>query len=1329
MRKKAYIDCEYYVISLDQASLTLGGRRVHSPIPLGMELLRLGQECLGDATTSQDELLWKGIETLNRDPEVGVCLFHLLFPKGSELARLFEERHRQRMHFRLQISPKVAYLHKILWESLSAPALAYSELQGELPFARRERIFFSRQARGSCRLQPHLEPRLKVLIAVAAAEPTPGQEPSWGREATFDRLSATELRAGLDRIFKDKEHRKVYDIEYLDLPVTPSALRDKLATGGFHVLHLIAHGAIGSQSALLLQTEDDDMAPIDGNQLTELIPKNQTLRLILMMACHSAEPIGVGNPTSLTSGLIDKGFPTVAIQGEIDTDSALAFSESFYGDLRCFGRVDRAANSGRQALYAARTMEDRFGAYAREAQHWARPVLFTQKDGTVIWKPNEEAKRRRQQLVSSVVSLLIFVALLIDALLSRPLPVEITSTGTPSNPVSFTREEQAVLKKAFALALDRTGVVDVSTSIPEGEPHLEIAVTLQDPLSDGASPTLRYKCSEVGFPRGPSWWPKGKARRLCDGNGRSFAIAPNKALVQIEDNVRRDFGAHWEFDDPRLSRKQGLELERAAIAFLLLRAPQLPEAPAWPWMAQVREASLATRNTYYEALRSRPRSAAPNPKASLSANLFLQAQKLFLTSADEELRLAVAIFSVLENNRASSQMPISEAFLQIQRLDLEARLDLEGATEALDNLAGGCDGPTETSTRPTRQDERLAACFKKAQLIGEHSRDFAELDEARSQALARLPDAQSYRRVRHELQILGAQSTITQVSSGIPLARASLGDTYAELAQRLAQNNIEMVPRTLPSTTSGAPFCPTIGRVAGSPPDPVAAAIDLALVATLLGVEEIRALGSRESILLEKRCAIETFRNVIDHLLPELKNIISTVPDSGSDPEPLEYKIDIYANVARTNFGLLLYCYGDPSDNYSVNPLWLHIARSNLQQSYRFFRTLPIEHQNRWTSTYLAQSRGLLAPLLVELGYYGASHRLAVESKAGSFSALMIKVKTDTMRNISQDYSELTRKRLALGQEHGGYKSMFLFLEAQNRYLEGDIEATVQDIERLRNQLPDEQFSRHLQRLYARLLLEQGRFPEAEAALDRLPQCMNHSRVKDVENLLDALAWAQYWMTRGNPHEAERAIAVYASAIDVRVGDHLSPIGALLPEVFTTAGRIALQQGDLEAAELYRQKAVDSLAEVQRLDDELIRYLVDESHPPADATVEADSDRGFWFVSVELPLTLFDYQLELEQVLTSLARQPMSAARVDTLRELAAKVPPAPLDLPLWTHEFDLLRTRIGFEMGDRSMLASQLEDICSTHASAPPTCVRLRTAAAELARQAKLPTSPCYET
>ncbi len=1343
MRNKAYIDCEYYVISLDQASFAVGGRRVHSPIALGMELRRLGQACREDAVSSDGAVLWKGIEKLNRDPKIGLQLFRWLFPAGSEVARLFAAKQTQRMHFKLRLAPSLSYLHKILWESLTAPATELSALGADRPFARRERIFFSRLASIDGKLNPLLEPRLKVLIAVAAAEPTQDQSAE-GLEAVCDRLSAPELRAGLDKIFKDKEKRKVYDIEYLDLPVTPAALRDKLATGGFHALHLIGHGTLGAGAALLLQTEDEAIAPIEGDQLAELIPLNQTLRLVILMACHSAEPIAVDNPTSLASPLIDKGFPaTVAMQGEIDTESALAFSESFYGDLRCFGQADRAANSGRQALYAARSMEDRCGALVREAQHWARPVLYTQKSGAVIWKPKEETRRRRRQWVSGVVVLLIFLALIVEAWVTGPLPV-IVHGNTPSNPALFSREEQRALGEAFALALSQNDDLEVIDSLPDERPHLEIAIKMQEPLSPTGAPTLSYTCHELGFPQRSAWWPRERARKLCDGNTRAFTLSRESALLEIEDNVRRAFSARWPRLMPLFSKSRARAIKKASIAFLLLQSPQRSGEQERPWRWQPRGASVATQNVYSQILKSRPLDVQPDPRVSLAAQLFVRAQKLSFSSQEDDLKLAKAHLSLLLDNHKSARIPISRIFLQLQLQEIEARTGhLGSAIEKLQRLVGNCDdGAAPKAALP--RDERLAACFKRALLLAEYSADHEQIEEARIQALRLVPEGREYRRIRHELEIIGIQNAIIRVSLGTPLADSSISHTYSRLTDRLADDGIRIQPRALPFTDTEPAICPNIVLGSTTPSEPVAAAIDLAFLATLLGTEENRALSSGDSILLTKRCAVDTFHDVIDRVLPALSHGLATSQTIASDARPMEDKIAIYANVARTNLGFLLYQYGasdthdengdDNSESFSVDIPSLREALGNLQQSYGFFAGLDLEQQNRWTSSYLDKSRALLAPLLLELGYYGTSHQLAAQIESRHFSASMIQVKTETMRGISPQYVELRQQRLSMGHKYGAYRSMFLFLEAQNRYQKGDIEGTLQDIETLRAELPAEEFSRHLERLYVLLLVEQRRFDEARAALHRLPETMPHSRVLEVEELLDDLAWARFWLAKGRPLEAERKLEAYATASGVEEAGHLSPIGALLPEVFTTVGTIVLHKGDYEAAKTFRRKAREAWADVQRIDLRMAHSLVMNGPAPKDSLPAPSPrtspsatapERSFWFVSMELPWTLLDLEIELESALEP--SPPADAPiKIEALNQLARRIPTEVEDFPLWTREFDFLRTRLELEKGDRSMLASRLRNICHTHSSIPPTSGRLRYAAAKLARQAKLPVSLC---
>ncbi|HEX5716826.1 MAG TPA: SUMF1/EgtB/PvdO family nonheme iron enzyme [Thermoanaerobaculia bacterium] len=158
-------------------------------------------------------------------------------------------------------------------------------------------------------------------------------------------------------------------------PSTRTALKTRIDQGGFHVLHFIGHGTLQhGQGALVFEDSEGKADPVDGKTLAGLLVDDESLRLIVLNACHSA---ALG---SVSERLAQRGFPAVVgMQYPVFDDMALAFSRRFYGALARTRPVDWAVARGRQEMLAAGKGLD-----------WAIPALFmSSSDGRLFrWKPS-----------------------------------------------------------------------------------------------------------------------------------------------------------------------------------------------------------------------------------------------------------------------------------------------------------------------------------------------------------------------------------------------------------------------------------------------------------------------------------------------------------------------------------------------------------------------------------------------------------------------------------------------------------------------------------------------------------------------------------------------------------------------------------------------------------------------------------------------------------------------------------------------------------------------------------------------------------------------------
>jgi formylglycine-generating enzyme required for sulfatase activity len=171
-------------------------------------------------------------------------------------------------------------------------------------------------------------------------------------------------------------------IEKLD-PPTLTALKGRLDGRQYHVLHFIGHGRFSrerGQGELLFEHADRTADLVDGERLAGLLDDDESLRLVVLNACDSAQGSREDLFTGVAQSLTGQGIPAVVgMQYPIYDDMAVAFSRRFYGALARRRPVDWALSRGRQAMQAA-----------GKGLHWAIPVLYlSASDGYIFpWKPS-----------------------------------------------------------------------------------------------------------------------------------------------------------------------------------------------------------------------------------------------------------------------------------------------------------------------------------------------------------------------------------------------------------------------------------------------------------------------------------------------------------------------------------------------------------------------------------------------------------------------------------------------------------------------------------------------------------------------------------------------------------------------------------------------------------------------------------------------------------------------------------------------------------------------------------------------------------------------------
>jgi MoxR-like ATPase len=162
-------------------------------------------------------------------------------------------------------------------------------------------------------------------------------------------------------------------------PVTLEALREELQRG-YHVLHLIGHGLmVEGEYHLVLADHRREADFIPGPELRGLITHN--LRVVLLSACLSGVRDRSPGRLALGERLVRFGVPAVvAMQDAVSFQTAQLFAQHFYDDLARTGRIDKAMNDARLAIWQ----------YQRNPRlyDWWVPALFLSDTKGELFNPS-----------------------------------------------------------------------------------------------------------------------------------------------------------------------------------------------------------------------------------------------------------------------------------------------------------------------------------------------------------------------------------------------------------------------------------------------------------------------------------------------------------------------------------------------------------------------------------------------------------------------------------------------------------------------------------------------------------------------------------------------------------------------------------------------------------------------------------------------------------------------------------------------------------------------------------------------------------------------------
>lgn len=347
-----YLDCVLSLTAPDQASLNTGGR-VYSGRPALDETLLQGQGMAFDPL------------------QYGSALFAALLPPDSDLLSGYREalavaRHEDKfLRLRLQIAATApAALHSLPWELLHDP-------RKSITFGCSREVAFSRDC--AVPEPPGAAAKERPRLLVAAADPSDLGDfglPVMDRKEA--RKTIEEALAPLSGLIT---------WEFLEPPVTVARLSDRLLGGGFHALHLQAHGVIRpdhASASLLLEGEDGKIDFVDEERFAQVFEGVRDLRLVTLIACHGGMQSNESPFSGLGPGLVRRGVPAVvAMRQPVSFQAARGFCAHFYRNLARGGIVDRAANEARHQLRLAQ----------KDGDEWGTPVLFMRLRDGLLWEP------------------------------------------------------------------------------------------------------------------------------------------------------------------------------------------------------------------------------------------------------------------------------------------------------------------------------------------------------------------------------------------------------------------------------------------------------------------------------------------------------------------------------------------------------------------------------------------------------------------------------------------------------------------------------------------------------------------------------------------------------------------------------------------------------------------------------------------------------------------------------------------------------------------------------------------------------------------------------
>lgn len=317
--------------------------------------------------------------------ELGMRLWRSAFPGrvGRLLAELRGKLGRRTCLLRLTFGRALkerSRLEKLPWELLCDP--------DSREFLGTSRKFVLVRTAETTRACPPLDGAGPLRILVASASPK-------GLHSAMPEAEIAEIQ----RIWRDRAH--VFVMPEADLGSFRRKVADLDRNGGIHIVQFIGHGGIpaGHDQGLVVfnrSAEDQNLACVSAAQLADQLAGLDSLRLVVLNACHSFEPpeLPAGEPSrSVALELAARGVPAViGTSCAISIDLATRFSTNLHQALVEGRTIHDAVCEARLGLKPQSDdgIDRHSGLY-----EWTTPILYlTAPDGDLLRfaEPGEERR-------------------------------------------------------------------------------------------------------------------------------------------------------------------------------------------------------------------------------------------------------------------------------------------------------------------------------------------------------------------------------------------------------------------------------------------------------------------------------------------------------------------------------------------------------------------------------------------------------------------------------------------------------------------------------------------------------------------------------------------------------------------------------------------------------------------------------------------------------------------------------------------------------------------------------------------------------------------------